>query len=245
MIAMTLIRRRLPSIVLLVLAGSTWLGCGQNTRRQGGSPTPPPAATQAQSTDRAVTQEPAGLRNQHDEPIVIDNGPVKILLSSAAQHGGPTQPNIWTRHFYKFAALYIIPRDGSGDATGEDKAYWLCGTCPVRLFLGPAGNPGVETDWEQIVLAPVESNQGPSLDLLSMDTGKRYYAKAPPPSPTGRSTNRLLPQMRDGEQRPPALRVAKIMFTERNGGDLPHPLVDGDRYKHLNVEILLTGTPTR
>jgi hypothetical protein len=181
---------------------------------------PPAAAAATQPAPISPEEQQAILRSEHDEPVVIDNAPMKISLSkyATATSGGYE----WTRHFDRFATLHIVPREANGDPAGNDITYRLCYECSVFLLMKENGNQPAGTE-EAIELKPDKTAH-----KLTMKP-EREYAQG--------NNKRLTPK------NSPQLRLVGIRFTNRDTNvEQTESLVDGNAYKYKNVEIILIGT---
>jgi hypothetical protein len=181
---------------------------------------PAQAAAPQQEQELSPEEKEAIRRSEHDEPIVIDNAPMKVSLSKYAKEV-TTGGYEWTRHFDRFATLHIIPREANGDPVGDDTTYRLCLECPVTLVMKENGNKPMGTE-ERIVLTPDKNAH-----KLTMKPARKY---------TEGNNKRLTPM--DS----PQLRLVAIEFTDRDNMKQTHALADTNDYKYKSVEIILIGT---
>lgn len=197
---------------------SSAVGCSraEESASPAGTGASPP---QAQQEPISEEERQAIIRSEHDEPVVVDNAPMKISLSKYATK---EQNYDWIRHFDRFATLHIIPRDANGDPIGEDETFRLCYECTVTLVMKENGNQPAGTE-ERIDFKPDKAAH-----KLTMTPSREYELK---------NNKRLIPK--DA----PQLRLVRIEFTKRDA-TVPdkYEFADGNNYKYKNVEIILLGT---
>jgi hypothetical protein len=92
-------------------------------------PAPPPNGT-----------APGGIRSFHDDPIVIDNGPVRIDLGSKAKPSNSDKK--WSRDVHELDYMAILVRKQNGTIDYETHVAPLCpGDCKIILGLVGDGEP--------------------------------------------------------------------------------------------------------
>lgn len=119
-----------PRALGLVLIAATGLG---GCQRDATAPAP-----EATAATQAIDAQGPRVLNNHDEPIVIDNKPIRIALGSTAGLD-PANPYRWSRAFSEFGYIVVILRDPNGEASAAPDYRILCLGCSVRFDLAEFG----------------------------------------------------------------------------------------------------------
>src|SRR5688572_23881159 len=99
-------RTRVPALGVVLLVAIGAYGC----QREPAAPQP----TTAAEPDAAATSEGQRFLTNHDEPIVVDNGPIQIVLGSAGKVTENASTLVWSRDFEAFGYMVVLPRKDNG-----------------------------------------------------------------------------------------------------------------------------------
>ena len=129
-------RRLFPFVLAIALATIT--ACN---RPQPAEDTQPGEEKRAQDDVRVF---------DHEEPIIVDNGPIKVDFGSSMTPGAAA--NTWERNFLRFVSLTVYPVDGNGNENPDHPVtgWLLCETCPLYLTYREVGGKGDEVTVELV-----------------------------------------------------------------------------------------------
>lgn len=201
----------ISGVLLVLLACVAAVGCDRATPSNSRSAQPPEGAAAAPKVD--------DFRSYHDDPLVIDNGPIRIRVGNSLTPVEKTRPYYkWTRQITEFVFITNtrLKQNGRFD---RQKSYSLCATCVIKFELEPIEGEGT---FEPMSFSIMSRN------TLLIDTGNIEFEL-------------------DGVKLRPAgnlkdnLRIKSVSGIEEDEDEFTDPYPD--KKKHLQVHIGLTREP--
>lgn len=207
---------RRSTIAVLAFAWLAVMGCGESSQPPD-SDIPRPATSEGESTETHDF-----LLSYHDDPIVIDNAPVRVALGRRAQHANNHRQ--WSRVVHNWDYLAILRRDKNGNATSTKVAPMCPGDCTLVLGLVGIDEPSVSTNLTFTL------RHGTDGRMAMADEKNRRFP------PNGRW---LEPRDLTNENNKENLRIRYVTAFNENNESIFEPLDFGADYDGEQVDIVL------